>query len=71
MSRQRTLRAVVDWSYELCTPEERSLWAALSVFAGPFDLPAAIAVAGGDDASTVDTLDQLIEQSLVEADRDS
>ena len=70
VSRQRTLRAVVDWSYELCTPAERSLWAALSVFAGPFDLPAAIAVAGGDDAATVDTLDQLIEQSLVEADRD-
>ncbi|SIR64778.1 LuxR C-terminal-related transcriptional regulator [Microbacterium sp. RURRCA19A] len=71
VSRQRTLRAVVDWSYELCSPAERSLWTALSVFAGPFDLPAAVAVAGGDDASTVDTLDQLIEQSLVEADRDS
>ncbi|CAH0235833.1 LuxR C-terminal-related transcriptional regulator [Microbacterium sp. Bi128] len=71
VSRQRTLRAVVDWSYELCTPAERGLWAALSMFSGPFDLKAAVAVAGGDDAATVDTLDQLIEQSVVEADRDS
>jgi predicted ATPase/DNA-binding NarL/FixJ family response regulator len=71
VSRQRTLRAVVDWSHELCTPPERALWAALSVFAGPFDLPAAAAVAGGDEAATVETLEQLIDQSLVEADRET
>ncbi|WZH36833.1 MAG: LuxR C-terminal-related transcriptional regulator [Microbacterium enclense] len=71
VSRQRTLRAVVDWSHELCTPSERALWAALSVFSGPFDLPAAMAVSGRDEAETVDTLDQLIDQSLVEADRES
>ncbi|WP_295855611.1 LuxR C-terminal-related transcriptional regulator [uncultured Microbacterium sp.] len=71
VSRQRTLRAVVDWSYELCTPTEQSLWASLSVFSGPFDLPAAVAVWGGGEAETVDTLDQLIDQSLVEADRES
>lgn len=32
--RQRTLRALVDWSYELCTPEQRRLWARLSIFRG-------------------------------------
>ena len=32
--RQQTLRASVDWSYELCSPAERLLWARLSVFAG-------------------------------------
>lgn len=71
VSRQRTLRAMVDWSHELCTPAERALWAAVSVFSGSFDLPAAVAVAGGDEATTVDTLDALIDQSLVEADRES
>jgi predicted ATPase/DNA-binding SARP family transcriptional activator len=36
--RHRTLRAVVDWSYELLEPEERRVFDALSVFAGAFDL---------------------------------
>ena len=43
--RQRTLRAVVDWSYELCTPAQRDLWEALSVFSGSVDLAAVAAVA--------------------------
>jgi predicted ATPase/DNA-binding CsgD family transcriptional regulator len=66
VSRQRTLRAVVDWSYELCTPEQRELWCALSVFAGPFDLDAASAVAEGGDV--LNALDELVAQSVVEAD---
>ncbi|MGB3909312.1 MAG: LuxR C-terminal-related transcriptional regulator [Pseudolysinimonas sp.] len=66
VSRQRTLRAVVDWSYELCTPAQRELWCALSVFAGPFDLAAASAVADGADV--LDALDELVAQSVVEAD---
>jgi predicted ATPase/DNA-binding CsgD family transcriptional regulator len=66
VSRQRTLRAVVDWSYELCTPEQRELWCALSVFAGPFDLAAASAVADGSDV--LNALDELVAQSVVEAD---
>nr|WP_052478425.1 AAA family ATPase [Kibdelosporangium sp. MJ126-NF4]CEL18238.1 possible protein kinase/ transcriptional regulator, LuxR family [Kibdelosporangium sp. MJ126-NF4]CTQ90531.1 possible protein kinase/ transcriptional regulator, LuxR family [Kibdelosporangium sp. MJ126-NF4] len=39
--RQQTLRTAIDWSHELCAPEERLLWARLSVFAGDFDLSAA------------------------------
>lgn len=66
VSRQRTLRAVVDWSYELCTADQRELWCALSVFAGPFDLAAASAVAGTGDVLNV--LDELVAQSVVEAD---
>ncbi len=66
VSRQRTLRAVVDWSYELCTPEQRELWCALSVFAGPFDLAAASAVA--EQGDVLDALDELVAQSVVEAD---
>ncbi len=34
--RHRSLRAAIGWSYELCTPTERLLWARLSVFPGPF-----------------------------------
>ncbi|MEW2164554.1 LuxR C-terminal-related transcriptional regulator [Streptomyces sp. NPDC007084] len=39
--RHQTLRSAIDWSYELCTGEERLLWARLSVFAGPFELTSA------------------------------
>ncbi|RVW10844.1 LuxR family transcriptional regulator [Prescottella agglutinans] len=39
-SRQQTLRLSVDWSYDLCTPEERRLWSRLSVFSGGFELDA-------------------------------
>jgi predicted ATPase/DNA-binding NarL/FixJ family response regulator len=66
VSRQRTLRAVVDWSYELCTPDQRALWSALSVFSGPFDLAAASAVADGHDI--LDALEELVAQSVIEAD---
>ena len=45
--RQRTLRATLAWSYDLCSPQEQALWARASVFAG-FDLTAAEAVCTGD-----------------------
>ncbi|WP_223838532.1 LuxR C-terminal-related transcriptional regulator [Saccharopolyspora pogona] len=38
--RHHTLRAAVDWSFELCTEQERLLWARGSVFVGEFDLDA-------------------------------
>src|SRR6185437_10090520 len=38
--RHQTLRAMIGWSYELCSPAERLLWARLSVFAGEFGLEA-------------------------------
>ena len=47
--RHRGLRTAIGWSYDLCTPAERELWARLSVFAGSFDLPAAIAVCSSPD----------------------
>ena len=71
VARQRTLRAVVDWSHDLCSPPQRALWAAVSTFSGPFDLPAAAAVAGASEEATLDLLDELAAQSLVEADRDA
>ncbi|TYK53649.1 AAA family ATPase [Actinomadura decatromicini] len=71
--RHQTLRAAVDWSHELCSPEERLLWARLSVFADGFDLEAAENVCGGDGLPAdhvADVLTGLVEKSIVQrADR--
>ncbi|MFG2333175.1 ATP-binding protein [Streptomyces sp. NPDC048604] len=45
---RRTLRELMDWSFELCAPQEQLLWARMSVFSGGFDLAAAEAVCSGD-----------------------
>jgi non-specific serine/threonine protein kinase len=45
--RHQTLRAAVEWSYQLCTPAEQALWQRLSVFNGPFDVSAAERVCAG------------------------
>lgn len=66
--RQRTLQASIEWSFELCTPDERWLWARLSVFAGIWDLDAAVAItasSGLDRDTVIDLLQSLIEKSLV------
>ncbi|MFH8256766.1 ATP-binding protein [Streptomyces roseolus] len=68
LPRHQTLRTAIGWSHELCTPEERLLWARLSVFAGPFDLEAVEYVCGGPDLpqdGILDLLDGLLAQSLV------
>ena len=59
--RQQTLRATIEWSYELLSSEEQQLVARLSVFAGGFALEAAERVA---DAN-LDTLQSLVEKSLL------
>ncbi|WP_433189601.1 ATP-binding protein [Actinoallomurus sp. CA-150999] len=46
--RHRTLRALIDWSYSLCTENERLLWARVSVFTGSLDLEGAEEVCSGD-----------------------
>lgn len=61
----RTLRAVLDWSHELCTPAEQRLWARASVFAGDWDLAAAEAVCGED---VLDDLTNLVAKSIVSFD---
>ena len=66
--RQQTLRALVDWSYELLTPEEQIVLDRLGVFVGGFDLAAAEAVCGLAPLAAEDVLDllqSLIEKSLV------
>jgi predicted ATPase len=70
--RQRTMRAALDWSYDLLSGSQQSLLRRLSVFAGGFSLEAAEAVGAtqGDAASSeeaLELLEGLVEQSLVEA----
>jgi predicted ATPase/DNA-binding SARP family transcriptional activator len=68
LSRHQTLRAAVDWSYELLGPGERDLLRRLSVFAGSFGLEAAEVVGSGPKASeaeVLDLLDSLVAKSLV------
>lgn len=67
-ARHQTLRAAVDWSYDLCTEQERALWARLAIFAGGFDLEAAESVCSfdgmtGDDV--VELLTSLVDKSIV------
>jgi len=59
--RQQTLRATVEWSYDLLHEEERQAFAAVAIFAGGFTAKAAEAVVGAD----VDLVDDLVEHSLV------
>jgi predicted ATPase len=59
--RQRTLRATIEWSYELLPPEQQHLFAHLAVFAGGFTFEAAEEVAEAD----VDDLQSLVEKSLL------
>ena len=59
--RQRTLRATIEWSYDLLEDEERALFRSLSVFAGGCTYEAAEEVCGANP----DTLQSLIEKSLV------
>lgn len=70
--RHRTLQALIDWSYELCGPEEQLLWQRLTVFPGSFDLEAAEEVCGFGDLSPehiLDLLDQLVSKSILLTER--
>jgi len=68
MPRHRTIRTMIEWSHELCTPAERALWARLSVFAGTFSISVAEEVCAdpelaGDELVTV--LIGLVDKSVL------
>ncbi len=68
LERQQTLRALVDWSYDLLSEAERTVLNRLSVFIGGFDLPAAEAVCGADPLTSDEVLDligSLVAKSLL------
>ena len=73
LPRQQTLRALIDWSYDLLTEQEKTLLRRLSVFAGGWTLAAAEAVGPGEGATggviedweVLDLLTSLVDKSLV------
>ncbi|MFF3593943.1 ATP-binding protein [Kitasatospora indigofera] len=68
LPRHQTLRTTIGWSHELCTVQERLLWARLSVFAGSFELEAAEYVCAGDGIEADEMLDligDLINKSVL------
>jgi predicted ATPase/class 3 adenylate cyclase len=71
VARHQTLRATIDWSYDLLTEPERAVLRRLSVFAGGATLDAAESVCGGvpvDAFDVLDVLGRLVEKSLVYTD---
>ena len=74
LPRHRTLRGVLDWSYELLSEAEQHLLRHLAVFSGGFTVDAAAAVVNDgavDPSSVMDGLANLVAKSLVVLDRDT
>jgi predicted ATPase/class 3 adenylate cyclase len=72
LPRQRTLRALVDWSYELLSADERSVLNTLAVFAGGFSLDAAERVCADDalgEVTVFDAVEHLVAKSLLIAEQ--
>jgi len=68
--RQRTLKATLDWSYDLLTSAEQAMLRRLSIFRGSFDLDAVGDVCGSiGGAGPLELLDGLVAKSLVAVDR--
>lgn len=67
-ARQQTLRATIDWSYNLLSPDEQILFRSLAVFAGAFDMAAAEAIGTAVIPATADfyaLLEALIDKNMV------
>src|SRR3954469_16821782 len=68
LPRQQTLRALIDWSHDLLSDEERLLWARATVFSAGFDLAAARAVVGDErlpEAGVEAVLNSLVAKSIL------
>lgn len=66
--RQRTLRAAIDWSYQLLDVNEQALFAKLGMFVGSWTVEAAVAVCGVDGDPNIDVLNglhSLLDKSLL------
>lgn len=69
--RQQTLRACIDWSFELCTKRERLLWSRIAVFVGGCELDAIEGVCTDEELPESDLLDVvagLIDKSVLTRD---
>jgi predicted ATPase/class 3 adenylate cyclase len=72
LERHQTLRQAVGWSHDLLGEDERTVLNQVSVFAGGFDLAAAVAVVDqdrGDEYALLDVVDSLVRKSLVIAEQ--
>jgi predicted ATPase/class 3 adenylate cyclase len=70
VERHQTLRATVEWSYQLLDGDERAVFDRLGVFAGSSDGPATVAVARGDDLdgwAVTEAVSNLVAKSMVGA----
>ena len=67
LPQHQTLRAALDWSYDLLSPGEKELFRALGVFRSGFSLEAAVAVAGGtrNPSAVMEGIANLVEKSLL------
>ncbi len=68
LPRQQTLRALIDWSYDLLSEDEKILWSRLSVFSGGWTLESAEEVCSDEKITKNDMLDllsQLTEKSVI------
>ena len=68
LPRHQTLRTALEWSYELCSPAQRRLWARLSVFAGRFSIAAVEEVCAEvslEQPEVVESLIGLVDKSVV------
>ena len=69
LPRHQTMRALIDWSYDLLSSEERALFRKLAIFAGGFTLESASEVCSDeaiDEIATLDVLSSLVDKSLVQ-----
>ncbi|MFF5207550.1 ATP-binding protein [Streptosporangium sp. NPDC000396] len=72
LPRHQTLRATMDWSFELCSPAERRLWSRLSIFAGGVGLETVEAVCSGDGIDRDEVFDLvagLVDKSILSGER--
>lgn len=65
LPRHRTLSAAIEWSYDLLEQYEQRLFDLLALFAGPFDIKAAIRVSPLEETETIDVIDGLVSKSLL------
>ncbi|HAY34759.1 MAG TPA: hypothetical protein DCY06_11575 [Bacteroidetes bacterium] len=74
LPRQQTLKALIDWSYDLLSDNEKILWSRLSVFSGGWTLEAAEEICSDDIISKdeiLDLLSQLTEKSIIMYDEEN
>ena len=68
LPRHQTMRALIDWSYDLLSDDERRLFRKLSIFAGGFTLGSVTACieSGEDEIAVLELLSSLVDKSLVQ-----